>query len=128
MVDDIRRRTACDRCHSQKLKCPKRSGADICERCLKAKTSCSYSPFRQKKIEDQHSKDHARKNVKKLHTDNTPSNTLFEAVIETDQSVALMSDEGMLKRTQDMESLLRFHRFHCQFEFISTMSNECYSC
>ena len=49
MEDDIRRRSACDRCHSQKLRCPKRQGADVCERCAKAGTRCCYSPFRQKK-------------------------------------------------------------------------------
>ena len=49
MEDDIRRRSACDRCHSQKLRCPKRQDADVCDRCAKAGTSCRYSPFRQKK-------------------------------------------------------------------------------
>jgi hypothetical protein len=58
MIEDVRRRSACDRCHSQKLRCPKRPGADICERCLKAKAPCAYSPFRQKKPNNSHSKDH----------------------------------------------------------------------
>lgn len=49
MDDDIRRRSACDRCHSQKLRCPKRQGAVVCDRCVKAGASCIYSPFRQKK-------------------------------------------------------------------------------
>lgn len=50
MADDIRRRSACDRCHSQKLRCPRRPGQDICDRCSKARASCAYSPFRQKKL------------------------------------------------------------------------------
>ncbi|RDL34403.1 uncharacterized protein BP5553_07531 [Venustampulla echinocandica] len=50
MADDIRRRSACDRCHSQKLRCPRRPGEDICDRCSKARTSCIFSPFRQKKL------------------------------------------------------------------------------
>lgn len=49
MTDDIRRRLACDRCHSQKLRCPRRPGKDTCDRCHKARTSCIFSPFRQKK-------------------------------------------------------------------------------
>ena len=49
MDEDIRRRSACDRCHSQKLRCPKRQGTDTCDRCMKSGASCVYSPFRQKK-------------------------------------------------------------------------------
>ena len=45
----IRRRAACDRCHSQKLKCPKAAGSKVCDRCIKARATCLYSPFRQKK-------------------------------------------------------------------------------
>ncbi|KAI1100818.1 hypothetical protein F4804DRAFT_344426 [Jackrogersella minutella] len=37
-------RSSCDRCHSQKLKCPKQSGFATCSRCLKAGTSCVFSP------------------------------------------------------------------------------------
>lgn len=39
-----RTRLACDRCHSQKLRCPKQPGSSICTRCLKANTQCTYSP------------------------------------------------------------------------------------
>lgn len=39
-----RTRLACDRCHSQKLRCPKQPGSVICTRCLKANTPCTYSP------------------------------------------------------------------------------------
>ncbi|KAG4433413.1 hypothetical protein IFR05_011099 [Cadophora sp. M221] len=53
MTDDIRRRAACDRCHSQKIKCPRRDGLEICERCMKARTPCVFSPFRQKKIPEE---------------------------------------------------------------------------
>ena len=48
--DNIRRRSACDRCHSQKLRCPRRPGVDVCDRCAKARATCVYSPFRQKTI------------------------------------------------------------------------------
>ncbi|KAM3073605.1 hypothetical protein ACMFMG_004510 [Clarireedia jacksonii] len=44
----VRRRAACDRCHSQKLRCHRQPSTDICERCAKAHTECLYSPFRQK--------------------------------------------------------------------------------
>ncbi|KAN0095474.1 hypothetical protein V8E51_016185 [Hyaloscypha variabilis] len=48
--DSIRRRAACDRCHSQKIRCPRKPGQEVCERCQKARTPCVFSPFRQKKI------------------------------------------------------------------------------
>lgn len=44
MPAPVRMRLACDRCHSQKLKCPKRPGSNICSRCLKAGSACTYSP------------------------------------------------------------------------------------
>src|SRR5258708_2149542 len=47
--DTVRLRAACDRCHSQKLKCPRTAGIQKCNRCNKARTSCVFSPFRQKK-------------------------------------------------------------------------------
>ena len=52
MDGDVRRRAACDRCHTQKLRCPRRPGVDVCDRCIKARTSCVFSPFRQKKEPD----------------------------------------------------------------------------
>jgi hypothetical protein len=48
--DSIRRRTACDRCHSQKIRCPRDPAHEICDRCQKAGKSCVFSPFRQKKV------------------------------------------------------------------------------
>jgi hypothetical protein len=55
MAEEVRRRAACDRCHAQKIKCPtRRQGQDSCDRCLKAKTPCFFSPFRQKKGPDEH--------------------------------------------------------------------------
>lgn len=41
----LRRRLACDRCHSFKLKCPRSAlnNDDECARCLKSGVSCSYS-------------------------------------------------------------------------------------
>ena len=49
MENEIRLRLACDRCHSQKLRCSKRQGANVCDRCAKADAPCLFSPFRQKK-------------------------------------------------------------------------------
>ncbi|KAI2605581.1 hypothetical protein GGR54DRAFT_447780 [Hypoxylon sp. NC1633] len=37
-------RSSCDRCHSQKLKCPKEAGVPTCTRCLRAGTTCVFSP------------------------------------------------------------------------------------
>lgn len=37
-------RSACNRCHSQKLKCVKASGQLSCERCLRLKTGCRFGP------------------------------------------------------------------------------------
>ncbi|KAI0845431.1 hypothetical protein F5Y00DRAFT_167948 [Daldinia vernicosa] len=37
-------RSSCDRCHSQKLKCPKQPGIATCTRCLKAGATCIFSP------------------------------------------------------------------------------------
>jgi len=50
MADDesLPLRLACDRCHKQKLRCPKRPGVETCDRCAKARTSCVHSPIRRK--------------------------------------------------------------------------------
>jgi hypothetical protein len=48
--DTIRRRAACDRCHSQKIRCPRNPAQEVCDRCQKAGKPCVFSPFRQKKI------------------------------------------------------------------------------
>lgn len=37
-------RSACDRCHSQKLKCRKLPSNGQCARCVKAQTACVFSP------------------------------------------------------------------------------------
>ncbi|KAI0874271.1 hypothetical protein GGS24DRAFT_349150 [Hypoxylon argillaceum] len=37
-------RSSCDRCHSQKLKCPKEPGSATCSRCRKAGSHCVFSP------------------------------------------------------------------------------------
>jgi hypothetical protein len=51
--EGVRLRTACDRCHSQKLRCPKPTGAEKCDRCRKARAPCEFSPFRQKKEQNE---------------------------------------------------------------------------
>jgi hypothetical protein len=38
-------RSACNRCHAQKLKCVRRAGqASSCERCFRLQTSCRFDP------------------------------------------------------------------------------------
>lgn len=37
-------RSACNRCHSQKLRCAKQIGQSSCERCLKLRRSCRFGP------------------------------------------------------------------------------------
>jgi len=37
-------RSACTRCHSQKLRCVKQTEKTSCERCLKLKTICRFEP------------------------------------------------------------------------------------
>jgi Fungal Zn(2)-Cys(6) binuclear cluster domain len=37
-------RAACNRCHSQKLRCGKKLGEATCERCLKLGTLCRFEP------------------------------------------------------------------------------------
>ncbi|KAB5550020.1 hypothetical protein GE09DRAFT_1035079 [Coniochaeta sp. 2T2.1] len=44
MAGPIRTRQSCDRCHGQKLKCPKKPGSAICARCEKAGSACVFSP------------------------------------------------------------------------------------
>lgn len=44
MSTQPRTRSACDRCHSQKLRCPKQAGSVTCARCSKAGARCVYSP------------------------------------------------------------------------------------
>ncbi len=39
-----RTRLACDRCHGQKLRCPKEPGIPVCTRCAKAGADCIFSP------------------------------------------------------------------------------------
>lgn len=41
-------RLACDRCHGQKLRCPRQEGQGACQRCLRASATCIFSP-RQKR-------------------------------------------------------------------------------
>jgi hypothetical protein len=53
--EPVRLRAACDRCHSQKLRCPKVADAEQCDRCRKARRPCVFSPFRQKKTDDHNS-------------------------------------------------------------------------
>lgn len=36
-------RAACNRCHSQKLKCVKKTGQMSCDRCLRLETTCNFS-------------------------------------------------------------------------------------
>ncbi|KAI0100629.1 hypothetical protein GGR51DRAFT_531948 [Nemania sp. FL0031] len=40
-------RSACNRCHQQKLRCIKAKGRTSCERCAKHQTECRYSPRRR---------------------------------------------------------------------------------
>jgi len=44
----IKKRSACDRCHSQKLRCLKRTDVDGCIRCHKARATCIFSPSLRK--------------------------------------------------------------------------------
>ena len=37
-------RSACDRCHSQKLRCTRKQGEIGCQRCLRLHTSCRFGP------------------------------------------------------------------------------------
>ncbi|KAK2767370.1 hypothetical protein FQN53_006456 [Emmonsiellopsis sp. PD_33] len=37
-------RSACDRCHAQKLRCERRRGQDRCARCVRLDASCIFSP------------------------------------------------------------------------------------
>lgn len=37
-------RSACNRCHSQKLKCVRKEEQVKCERCLRLKTACRFGP------------------------------------------------------------------------------------
>ncbi|TLD26515.1 hypothetical protein PspLS_05225 [Pyricularia sp. CBS 133598] len=45
MPGPTRTRLACDRCHSQKLRCPKVAGSAVCTRCSRMKASCVFSPI-----------------------------------------------------------------------------------
>jgi hypothetical protein len=47
MTDQLRRRAACDRCTSQKLRCTKPRGSESCGRCLKAGNNCTFSVSRR---------------------------------------------------------------------------------
>lgn len=38
-----RTRSACNRCHSQKLRCVRNAGQASCDRCLRLKTSCRFA-------------------------------------------------------------------------------------
>ncbi|CAK7235544.1 hypothetical protein SEUCBS140593_009318 [Sporothrix eucalyptigena] len=45
MVGPVKTRLACDRCHGQKLRCPKQTGSRICTRCERAGVACIFSPI-----------------------------------------------------------------------------------
>ena len=40
----VKVRSACNRCHGQKLRCVRKPGQVSCERCLRLNTSCRFSP------------------------------------------------------------------------------------
>ena len=44
MPGPVRTRLACDRCHSQKLRCPKDPASSACTRCARAGATCTFSP------------------------------------------------------------------------------------
>ncbi|PGH00866.1 hypothetical protein AJ80_09118 [Polytolypa hystricis UAMH7299] len=44
LVPPKKRRLACDRCSSLKLRCPKVEGNEVCTRCLRASAACIFSP------------------------------------------------------------------------------------
>lgn len=44
MPSSVRKRSACDRCHAQKLRCSKQPGYLVCDRCRTARAKCVYSP------------------------------------------------------------------------------------
>src|SRR4051812_3223308 len=44
MPGPVRTRLACDRCHSQKLRCGKEVGSPACTRCTRAGAVCTFSP------------------------------------------------------------------------------------
>lgn len=37
-------RSACNRCHSQKLRCVKKTNQKSCDRCSRLRTTCQFSP------------------------------------------------------------------------------------
>ena len=38
----VKQRSACDRCHGQKLRCPKSEHSTACTRCLRAGATCVF--------------------------------------------------------------------------------------
>jgi hypothetical protein len=95
MADDIRLRAACDRCHSHKLRCPKKAGESTCNRCSKARATCTFSPFRQKK---------------QIFTDNERDATINSAtqLVSTHDNLEVVEDdrENKAKRKRTLESSL----------------------
>lgn len=62
-IEEVRRRFACDRCHTQKIRCPRKPGQAVCDRCTKAKAECLFSPFRQKKVNEEETEKDGGKDV-----------------------------------------------------------------
>ncbi|ATY62559.1 Fungal transcriptional regulatory [Cordyceps militaris] len=44
-----RYRRSCDRCHDQKLRCRRDDGAAVCERCVRAKSKCTFTAITRAK-------------------------------------------------------------------------------
>ncbi|CRK16082.1 hypothetical protein BN1723_002257 [Verticillium longisporum] len=47
-------RLACDRCHSQKLRCQRQDGQGICARCSRLRTACVFSPRQRRNTHSNH--------------------------------------------------------------------------
>lgn len=78
MSDSVTRK-ACDRCHSQKLSC-KRVGDEGCERCLRVRVSCNWSPSRRhrKPQQPQPQPQQPQKNQDKRHSKQPPQQSQTE--------------------------------------------------
>lgn len=68
----VRKRSACDRCHGQKLRCIRQPGTEVCARCAKARAECIYSPA-NRVLRPETKQSHATTNTPQQSLDSIPT-------------------------------------------------------
>ncbi|KAE8149913.1 hypothetical protein BDV25DRAFT_120075 [Aspergillus avenaceus] len=102
VMESTQFRRACDRCHSQKLRC-QRTGNRSCDRCEKAGANCVFSPSRR---------------MRKVHQNHQEDPTLLS-------TSAISSNPIFVNETLPLDDLLPFDLDSADWTFPTTDLMEC---